>query len=132
MAIGNQTRPRIFDLNIRKPGQLYSTTVEVDERVTLVGYTSDPEHLAHAPQFDSAGNPEKGYTGPGIQNKLFEKGATIIRGLSGEPVHVVKALNKEIVRKQLQEVYDEGYRSIAVVFVHSYDISDIGKPRVLL
>src|SRR6202000_1937470 len=43
LLIGNQSRPRIFDLNIRRPPPLYSTALEVDERVTLVGYTSDPE-----------------------------------------------------------------------------------------
>lgn len=37
LRIGNQTRPYIFDLAIRKPDVLYSDVVEVDERVTLVG-----------------------------------------------------------------------------------------------
>lgn len=37
MRIGNQSRPHIFDLAIRKPDVLYSDVVEVDERVTLVG-----------------------------------------------------------------------------------------------
>ncbi|KAJ8090303.1 hypothetical protein PM082_018899 [Marasmius tenuissimus] len=41
--IDNQSRPKIFDLNTRRPSPLYSTVVEVDERVTLVGYNSDPK-----------------------------------------------------------------------------------------
>ena len=43
LLIGNQSRPKIFDLNIRRPPPLYSTVLEIDERVTLVGYTSDPK-----------------------------------------------------------------------------------------
>ena len=55
LLIGNQSRPKIFDLNIRRPSPLYSTVLEVDERVTLVGYTSDPQAEQHAVQFDEAG-----------------------------------------------------------------------------
>jgi 5-oxoprolinase (ATP-hydrolysing) len=42
MAIGDQSRPNLFDLNVRKPGELYEKVVEVDERVTLEAYTEDP------------------------------------------------------------------------------------------
>jgi 5-oxoprolinase (ATP-hydrolysing) len=41
IRIGNQTRPAIFDLAIKKPEVLYSDVYEVDERVTLVGYVWD-------------------------------------------------------------------------------------------
>ncbi len=37
LAIGYQNRPRLFDLNIRKPTPLYERVVEVDERVTAAG-----------------------------------------------------------------------------------------------
>ena len=33
LHIGNQTRPRIFDLEIRMPDVLYDEVVEVDEQV---------------------------------------------------------------------------------------------------
>lgn len=33
LYIGNQARPKIFDLNIRKPANLYQTVVEVDCRI---------------------------------------------------------------------------------------------------
>jgi N-methylhydantoinase A/oxoprolinase/acetone carboxylase beta subunit len=35
LEIGNQARPRIFDLNIKRALPLYSKVLEVDERVTL-------------------------------------------------------------------------------------------------
>jgi 5-oxoprolinase (ATP-hydrolysing) len=34
LAIGYQNRPRLFDLDIRKPEQLYARVIEVDERVS--------------------------------------------------------------------------------------------------
>jgi len=36
LTIGYQNRPKLFDLNIRKPGQLYERTVGIDERVIIV------------------------------------------------------------------------------------------------
>jgi 5-oxoprolinase (ATP-hydrolysing) len=69
LLIGNQSRPKIFDLNIRRPPPLYSTVLEVDERVTLVGYTSDPTAEDHAIQFDEQGKVKRGYRGRGWDGK---------------------------------------------------------------
>ncbi|KAF8197074.1 Hydantoinase/oxoprolinase-domain-containing protein [Pholiota molesta] len=100
LLIGNQSRPKIFDLNIRRPSPLYSTVVEVDERVTLVvrGYRGNG--------WDGQGDAE----GPG----------EIVRGVSGEAVRIMKKPDLAAVEAQLQKLYDEGYRSLAIVFVHSY------------
>lgn len=35
LVIGNQSRPKIFDLSITKPDVLYQRVVEVDERYTI-------------------------------------------------------------------------------------------------
>src|ERR1700716_1510685 len=43
LEIGNQSRPRIFDLAIKKPDVLYEKVVEIEERVTLEDYAEDPE-----------------------------------------------------------------------------------------
>lgn len=42
MVIGDQSRPHLFDLNVRKPGQLCQKVVEVDERVTQESFAEDP------------------------------------------------------------------------------------------
>lgn len=39
LHIGNQSRPKLFDLAINKPDVLYSKVVEVSERVTLEAWT---------------------------------------------------------------------------------------------
>ncbi len=37
LRIGNQDRPRLFDLNIHKPAMLFELVIEIDERVTASG-----------------------------------------------------------------------------------------------
>ncbi|KAI9603853.1 hypothetical protein H4Q26_003457 [Puccinia striiformis f. sp. tritici PST-130] len=95
LEIGNQSRPRIFDLAISKPSTLYDKVVEVDERVTLVGFTSDPNYLL--PQFDFDG-------------KILNGHHNIVRGNS----------DQQVIRKHLIEIKEQGYDSIAVVLMHSY------------
>lgn len=91
LLIGNQSRPRIFDLNIRRPPPLYSTVVEVDERVTLVGYTSDPQAEEHNIIFTEDGKVESGYRGKGWDGKGDAEGpGEIVRGISGEAVRILQ------------------------------------------
>ncbi|KAF9264980.1 5-oxoprolinase [Marasmius fiardii PR-910] len=121
LLIGNQSRPKIFDLNIRRPPPLYSTVVEVDERVTLVGYTSDPKAEEHAVQFDEQGNITRGYRGKGWDGEGDAEGpGKIVKGESGEAVRIMKEPDLERVKKDLQKLYDEGFRSLAIVLIHSY------------
>ncbi|KAI0808216.1 5-oxoprolinase [Fomes fomentarius] len=121
LLIGNQSRPKIFDLNIRRPPPLYSAVLEVDERVTLVGYTSDPQAEQHAVQFDEAGKVKRGYRGKGWDQKGDAEGpGEVVQGLSGEAVRVMQRPDLVKVREDLQRLHDDGYRSIAIVFCHSY------------
>ncbi|KDR72862.1 hypothetical protein GALMADRAFT_73290 [Galerina marginata CBS 339.88] len=125
LLIGNQSRPKIFDLNIRRPAPLYSKVVEVDERVTLVGYTSDPKAEEHGVQFDESGKVVRGYRGKGWDGEGDAEGpGEIVKGLSGEAVRIIKKPDISAVEQDLQKIYDEGYRSIAVVLVHSYTYPD--------
>ena len=98
LLIGNQSRPKIFDLNIRRPPPLYSTVLEIDERVTLVGYTSDPEAEKNAVQFDERGDLIRGYRGAGWDGKSDAEGpGKIVRGISGEAVRIMKTPGKCLV-----------------------------------
>ncbi|KAF9028395.1 hypothetical protein BGZ52_011210 [Haplosporangium bisporale] len=103
LLIGNQSRPKIFDLSITKPDVLYQTVVEVEERVTLVGYTSSPM---------------------GIVENIDLNDPSYIKGISGEYVHVLQRPDLAKIKGQLQELYQEGYRSIAVCLLHSYTFVD--------
>lgn len=97
LAIGNQSRPQIFDLSISRPGVLYDSVVEIDERVTLEDFVEDPEK-----NFTPANDPE------------------LKTGRSLETVRVLKVPNPEEVRKVLQQVYNQGIRSVGVCLMHAY------------
>lgn len=45
LRIGDQTRPKLFDLNIRRPETLFKDVLEVDERVTLHDSSEDASSL---------------------------------------------------------------------------------------
>jgi 5-oxoprolinase (ATP-hydrolysing) len=102
---GNQSRPRIFDLSISKPDVLYESVLEVDERVTLEGYAEDPE--------------------PKEIKIPDDHGASgLVKGVSGEVVRILRKPDLKKVQEGLQKLYDDGYRSIAVCFMHSYTFPD--------
>ena len=71
LLIGYQNRPRLFDLDIRKPESLPERVIEVDERVTAEGT-------------------------------------------------VLRAPDPEAVERELAAARRDGFRSIAVVLMHSY------------
>jgi 5-oxoprolinase (ATP-hydrolysing) len=105
LEIGNQSRPNIFDLAIRKPEVLYKKVVEIDERVTLEDYAEDPtRHQTEVTQ-DAKSSGSEG---------------DLVRGLSGETVRILQKPDHEQIKKQLQEVFDSGLRSIAVCLMHGY------------
>ena len=87
LLIGNQSRPKIFDLNISRPSQLYDTVLSIQERVTLVGFTTDPKAEENAIVWNEAGDAvEKGYKG----QAEVGQGGKVVRGLSGESVRILK------------------------------------------
>ncbi|KAJ6615352.1 5-oxoprolinase [Mycena sp. CBHHK59/15] len=107
LLIGNQSRPKIFHLNIRRPHPLYST---------LWRSTSE-----HAVQFDAQGKVQRGYRGKGWDGEGDAEGpGEVVQGLSGEAVRIMRAPDSEAVTRDLQALYDTGYRSLAIVFAHSY------------
>ncbi|MGV7220081.1 MAG: hydantoinase B/oxoprolinase family protein [Nitrospinales bacterium] len=89
LKIGKQNRPDLFDLNIRKPTQLYETVVEVDERVRVLSPHEKPV------------------------NNSFQK------GVSGDYIEILRAPNLDQIRKDLQIILDNGIRGLAVVLMHS-------------
>lgn len=98
LLIGDQTRPDIFDLNIKKCKPLYEIVAEVDERVTLEDYT---EQLP-------------------FKKSVVSNEKNIVTGRSGEVVRILKELDVEPVRNILLDIYNKGIRSIAISFLHSY------------
>lgn len=108
LEIGNQSRPKIFDLAIRKPDVLYEKVIEVDERVTLEDYAEDPQR--HSTKLEPRGS---------------ENGdRDLVRGLSGEAVRILQRPTEQKIRSQLQEIRNQGIKSIAVCLMHGYTFPD--------
>lgn len=89
LQIGNQDRPHIFDLEIRKPDLLYETVIEVDERLRILRPDEAP--------------PEQ----------------PVVEGNTGDCLVVLKSLDTDDLRERLQAVYDRGIHSLAVVLMHA-------------
>ncbi|CAG8444302.1 15333_t:CDS:10 [Acaulospora colombiana] len=94
LVIGNQARPKIFELAIRKPDVLYQKVVEVDERVSLI------EEISGDDSDD------------------------VLRGISGECVKILQRPDLDKVKEDMQSLYAEGFRSIAICLMHSYTYPD--------
>ncbi|KAJ9159725.1 hypothetical protein P3X46_025204 [Hevea brasiliensis] len=94
LQIGNQARPNIFDLTVSKPSNLYEEIVEVDERVQLVLN----EELVDQNSFS----------------------ASVVKGVSGELVRVVKPLDEKALKPLLEGLLEKGISCLAVVLLHSY------------
>jgi 5-oxoprolinase (ATP-hydrolysing) len=108
LKIGNQSRPRIFDLAIERPDVLYEEVIEVNERVTLEDYAEDPERNSTAT----------------TSREQTRAEADVVRGLSSEAVRILKRPSEDLVRLQLEEVYSRGIKSIAVCLMHGYTFPD--------
>ncbi|KAJ5946695.1 hypothetical protein N7454_003534 [Penicillium verhagenii] len=72
--IDDQTRPRLFDLNVRKPPALHGTSLEVDERITIEDYDLNPFPLDKSAEI----------TDPAL-----------IKTPSGEIIRILKALDPQ-------------------------------------
>ncbi|KAJ3854352.1 Hydantoinase B/oxoprolinase-domain-containing protein [Lentinula lateritia] len=101
LRIGAQARPNIFDLSVKKLSLLYETVVEIDERVTIPTSSEDPESPLST-DFESITNP------------------LIVRGITGDIVHIIRQPDPTRIRSQLQSLHDSGFRSIAIALLHSY------------
>ncbi len=90
LQIGNQDRPKIFDLEIHKPDLLYEEVIEVDERLQIVREEDERADLQ------------------------------VVQGITGEKLFVLKSPDLDALRPQLQSILDSGIDSVAVVFMHAY------------
>lgn len=97
--IGDQSRPKLFDLKVRKAQVLHDKVVEIDERVTIEDYDLNPQPLDK-------------------HRELTEYG--LVRTASGEIIRVLQRPDADLVRKQLGNLQHEGYSSLAISFMHAY------------
>ncbi|KAF4538168.1 uncharacterized protein LTHEOB_10938 [Lasiodiplodia theobromae] len=98
-VIGDQTRPKLFALNVKKAEALHHDVVEIDERVTVEDYDLNPLPM---------------------DKDVELVDPDLVRTESGEIVRILKRIDEELVRTQLRALREKGYTSLAISLMHSY------------
>ncbi|KAG7913658.1 hypothetical protein KL934_005201 [Ogataea polymorpha] len=104
LRIGDQTRPDLFAMRIRKPEVLYEAVVEIKERVTAPDYEEDPDQVS----FDSLVGKDSAYT----------------KGVTGQTYQILQELDLEDARQKLLPLKESGVRSLGICLVHGYDFTE--------
>ncbi|MCH7650502.1 MAG: 5-oxoprolinase, partial [Nitrospinae bacterium] len=94
LAIGKQNRPRLFDLEIKKPKPVYETVLEIDERIRVLE-KDDPA-----------------------------ASSATVSCISGDRVEILKPPNLKKIRGELAPLLAKGIESLAIVLMHSYIYPD--------
>lgn len=92
LFIGNQSRPKIFDFDIRIPEVLYEDVVEVDERLLILDQTKE----------------------------LVGENAAIETAINGMKIVVEKRVEEEDLREKMKGLKERGIKSVAILFLHSF------------
>lgn len=106
LHIANQSRPNIFDLEIKAPDVLYEAVVEVDELVVLPLGDEANTRAGTDPINDTKQHPLAGQAKP-------------TTATTGEQIEIRTPPNLNSLRTDLSAILDSGIRSIAVVLKHS-------------
>ncbi|KNC23028.1 hypothetical protein FF38_12157 [Lucilia cuprina] len=99
LYIGNQARPKIFELNIQKPSNLYKTVVEVDCRI-IPEQSKERCHLKEKNQWK------------------------VLEGAGGSRYLEMTPVDEITIRSSLMKVKEQGISSVAVVLAHNYSCPD--------
>lgn len=116
LYIGNQARPKIFDLNIRKPANLYQTVVEVDCRIV-------PQQLERC-QLSKYARLIVSITLQCVMYTLAEHQWKVLDGVAGSKYLEVQSVDEKSVRASLEAARKQGINSVSVVLTHSYACPD--------
>ncbi|KAI1495434.1 Hydantoinase B/oxoprolinase-domain-containing protein [Biscogniauxia marginata] len=100
LDIGYQSRPKLFELGIRKPELLYDEVVEVSERLTVEGFDEDINK-------DS-------------RHEIEEIPGVLVKGTTGDILRIIRPLDEEEVCQKLSALRDKGIDTLAVCLAHSY------------
>ena len=101
LHIANQSRPNIFDLEIRMPENLYEEVVEVDEEVGLP--------LSNGPPRRSGG----------VEEDWYQPVEVCSVNVDRESIAVRRPVDVDALKRDLKLVKDKGITSLAVVLKHA-------------
>lgn len=99
--MGDSSRPKLFDLDIRLPEALHSTAIEIEERITVEDYDLNPCPV-----------------------DLDLSDADLVKTPSGVVIRILKRPDPSKIRPQLELLRSQGYTSLAISFMHAYLFPD--------
>lgn len=105
LIIGQQARPSIFDLSVNKLGHLHEQVYEIDERVTIEGYSEDPNAIK-------------------VDEQTVKDDPSLVYGVSGEAIRILRRPDVLVARDILHTIWDSGIRSLAICLMHSFTYPD--------
>ncbi|KAI1077448.1 Hydantoinase B/oxoprolinase-domain-containing protein [Whalleya microplaca] len=100
LEIGYQSRPKLFELGIKKPELLYEKVVEVSERITVEEFDEDLTKESRPP--------------------LEEVPGVLVKGITGDILRIIRPLDETEVREKLAQTKAEGIETLAICLAHSY------------
>ncbi|KAI2625982.1 Hydantoinase B/oxoprolinase-domain-containing protein [Hypomontagnella submonticulosa] len=100
LEIGYQSRPKLFELGIKKPELLYEKVIEITERITVEEFDEDVTRDSRPP--------------------LQEIPDVLVRGITGDILRIIRPLDEDEVRGKLAQIKAEGIETLAICLAHSY------------
>ena len=94
-TIGNQSRPKIFDLEIKKPDLLYTEVYEINERIILIKSEDD-------------------VTGHNYDPSKF------VQSTSNELLYIEQNIDEQEIINILHNIQLKNIKTIAICLLHSY------------
>ncbi|CAK4032749.1 Hydantoinase B oxoprolinase-domain-containing [Lecanosticta acicola] len=98
-VIGDQTRPKLFDLRVEKAKALHDVSIEIDERVTIEDHDLN--------------------SFPRTEEELLQS-KDVVKTPSGEFVRILRRPDETIVKAQLMDLRRRGYQSLAICLMHAW------------
>lgn len=99
LDISYQSRPKLFELGIKKPQLLYDEVIEVSERITVEDFDENPN---------------------GVNTKLEEIPGVLVKGTTGDMLRIIRPLDEAEVREKLTKLKEAGIDALAICLAHSY------------
>ena len=96
MIIGTQNRQNIFDLQMRKPEKLFSTVLEIEERIRIIKSNENQAEIT----------------------------GKIIKGITGDYFEILQEIDEKKLEVELIELKKSGVDSLAIVLMFSYAFPD--------
>uniref|UniRef100_A0A8D9F168 5-oxoprolinase n=1 Tax=Cacopsylla melanoneura TaxID=428564 RepID=A0A8D9F168_9HEMI len=113
LVIGDQARPKLFELNVTPKDSLYEEILEVDTRLVPC---QDNDQLFNEDKYNKLN---------GVDGEIFDRNKIQrLVGVNGKSYYHIDSFNEAEFKSQLSECFERGICSVAIVLMHSYAVQE--------